>query len=681
MGIRFAYIKVDIMSISETLFLTLRGVGKYQIRPFSQKLWSQIKDLVLWSGSDKFGYAREVRFGDAIWKPIGEKEGATFTNLSISFEYELKILLLALYTNGVGEGMPPLKWGTLIGGMRILKAIALQFSNKRMVSFSDLPSFGSLKLKTLLIQLTTDLALNKKPRVLIVLHTSFQWLKHYGLLTDREVNSYIDLAKETIAQHKNSGNKRHSIIPTNILKKLISSILIEIDRIRPSVDTWKKFQRREIKRIESRMFLVNNGKYKSIGDKSLPKNYMTILKDVNALKGITNTLVLAFTGMRDSEALALKNDCLITRKIQGVKSFFVTTALSKTTDGQQELEWICSETAASAIELLAEVNSLAIQKAKVILDTIGDELSMEYKNELQQGVIENGMLSPIYNFGVCGFFRMSKRPNYSTFDITGYFQVSVDTNDIAQLERLGCNYQSVSPSSINRGKPYAPGDIFNFTPHQFRHTFAWFIIANRLGELDDIRYQFKHLWESMTLIYSKRGYESIGELLNLADQYSEDMTKLTVTELIKYSEEGSIAGKGGNKFHQNVRKMLGDQHTSGTQAHFKDVSQLVEYVSKNSDNLRGVGHGYCTKSNDCKIKNIADPSHCVYCDGYISTPRHLPYWQAIKNSCESKLDKIANAPQSSRTKLQAFESALQNNLNAANLVIYQLECQRVKINE
>src|SRR5690606_25164564 len=121
----------------------------------------------------------------------------------------------------------------------------------------------------------------------------------------------------------------------------------------------------------------------------------------------------------------------------------------------------------------------------------------------------------------------------------------------------------------------------NFTPHQFRHTFAWFIIANRLGELDDIRYQFKHLWESMTLIYAKRGYESIGELLNLADQYSEEMTKLTVTELVQYSEERSIAGKGGNKFSQRIREMLGDQHTSGTQAHFKDASQLIEYVSKN----------------------------------------------------------------------------------------------------
>lgn len=669
------------MSISKTLLLTLNGIGKYEIRPFSQKLWGQIENLVLWSGSDKFGFAREVRFGDAIWKPIGEKEGAIFSSLPTAFEYELKVLLLALYTNGIGEGMPPLKWRTLIGGIRVLKAIALQLAHRKLVSFSDLTELNPIRLNTLFIDLTKDMALTKKPRVLIVLQTSFQWIKHYGLFTDREVDSYIDLVEKIIVQHKNNGSKRHSIVPTNILKKLIRSILEEIDRIKPSIVVWKKLQRREIKRIESGAFLIAKGRYKSIDDKSLPENYAAISKDVSSLKGLTNALVLAFTGMRDGEALALKNDCLTIRKIKGVRNFFVTTALSKTTDGQQDLEWICSETTASAIELLVDVNSLVMQKAKSILNTMGDELTLEYKNELHQGVIENSMFTPSYYLGGCGFFRITKRPNYSTFDITNYFRIPVDSHDIDQLERLGCNYQSVSPSSKNRGKPYSPGDIFNFTPHQFRHTFAWFIIANRLGELDDIRYQFKHLWESMTLIYAKRGYESIGELLNLADQYSEEMTKLTVTELVQYSEERSIAGKGGNKFSQRIREMLGDQHTSGTQAHFKDASQLIEYVSKNSDNLRGVGHGYCTKSNDCKIKNVADPSHCVYCDGYISTPRHLPYWKAIKNSCEDKLEKIAGAPQSTRIKLQAFESALQNNLNAANSVIDQLECQRVKINE
>lgn len=669
------------MSISKTLSLTLHGSGKYEIRPFSQKLWDKIEGLVLWSGSDKFGFAREVRFGDPIWKPIGENEGVTFSELPTTFEYELKVLLLALYTNGIGEGMPPLKWTTSIGGIRCLRATALQLSTKKMASFSELRYLNQLKLKTLLVDLVTEMGLRKKPRASSYLKVSFQWVMHYGLFTNREVNLYVALTNDLIAPHKNYVAKRHSIIPTNIFKKLISSILMEIERIKPSIVVWKKLQRREIKRIESGLFMIINGRYKGTEDISFSDNYESISKDVSSLKGLTNTLVLAFTGMRDGEALALKNDCLTSRKTKGANNFFVTTALSKTTDGPQELEWICSETAASAIELLVDMNSLVIQKSKVILNIMGNKLTLEYKNELEQGVIENSMFSPNYYLCGCGFFRIAKRPNYSAFDITNYFRIPVDSHDIDQLERLGCNYQSVSPSSKNRGKPYFPGDIFNFTPHQFRHTFAWFIIANRLGELDDIRYQFKHLWESMTLIYGKRGYESIGELLNLADQYSEDMTKLTVTELVQYSEERSIAGKGGNKFSQRIREMLGDQHTSGTQAHFKDVSQLIEYVSKNSDNLRGVGHGYCTKNNDCKIKNVADPSHCVYCDGYISTPRHLPYWKAIKNSCEDKLEKIAGAPQSTRIKLQAFESALQNNLNAANSVIDQLECQRVKINE
>ncbi|HIF9106486.1 TPA: hypothetical protein ACX6QA_003468 [Photobacterium damselae] len=78
------------------------------------------------------------------------------------------------------------------------------------------------------------------------------------------------------------------------------------------------------------------------------------------------------------------------------------------------------------------------------------------------------------------------------------FSIPVTQADIEQLETLGCNVQSVSASSKNFRLPYQVGVPFNFTSHQFRHTFAWFIVANHLGDLDDIKYQYKHLESSMT---------------------------------------------------------------------------------------------------------------------------------------------------------------------------------------
>ena len=112
------------MSISFVLSECLSGIGEYNIKPYCEKRWLSLRDEIVWSGSDRIGYSREVRLSDATWKPIGEKIGISFNELGIEFEYEFKILILALYTSGIGEGMPPLKWSTIINGARSLMTIA-----------------------------------------------------------------------------------------------------------------------------------------------------------------------------------------------------------------------------------------------------------------------------------------------------------------------------------------------------------------------------------------------------------------------------------------------------------------------------------------------------------------------------------------------------------------------------
>lgn len=668
------------MSVASVLTQTLTGSGNYCVIPYSSELFEKIAKNIIWSGSDKYGFLREVRFEDLIWKPIGEKIGTAFEEIPTQFEYELKILTLAIYTNGVGEGMPPLKWSTTVCGIRKLKYLATLFSSMGLKSFSDLATMNPLKLRNIFLKIVEISELKNKPSFTASMKTSIRWLWHYGFISIRETEIFDELTLTTINQYKKNGAIQHSIIPTRIMKALIFSVTSEIERIKPSINAWKRLQLAEIANINKGRYSLKSGRYLSASGGQL-SGYGDLIKDVRLLPPLVSTLVLAFTGMRNGEAFSLKNDCLTIREQNGERMYFLTTELTKTTDGFQKLEWISSESTAVAIEILVEINSLVHRKAQAILGTLGSKISSEYRNELIQGIKENSLFSASFSLKNCRFFRRSKRPVSSAFNITDYFQITVGDLDIEQLDRLGCNYKSLSPNSKKRGIKYSAGDIFNFTPHQFRHTFAWFIIANRLGELDDIRYQYKHLWQSMTLIYSQRGFESIGELINIADDFAKELTQLTVKELVQYSEEGRVAGKGGEKFSRRIQEILGSQYTSSMQPHFKDMSQLIEFVAVNSNSLRGVSHGYCTKNLDCKIKNIADPSHCVYCDGYIATPKHLPHWKAIKESCTSKLSKLENAPTNMRVKLEAMKTILTTNIRAANVIIDQLENSRAKINE
>ena len=658
------------MSISFVLSECLSGIGEYNIKPYCEKRWLSLRDEIVWSGSDRIGYSREVRLSDSTWKPIGEKIGISFNELSIEFEYEFKILILALYTSGIGEGMPPLKWSTIINGARSLITIARFLCVKRIHSWIELDKLNNLKKSHYCAEVIGYIGANDKPSLCVSINTATKWLKCYGLLGKESYNLISDKFTPIVAAYQINGRKKHPVIPCGVLKKLISKVIYELDLINEIHDEWIRRQSEEIRRIERGQYKIVNGRYRSIcggGDGA-------VTAKIGRIRGLVNILVLAFTGMRDGEALALANDCLVTRESDiGELHYSLLSELTKTTDGSQKVEWVCGEIVSKYLTLISMLNEVVYEKATAIIEYLSSEISDEYLNELQQGLKYKYLFTVNYSLAGCGFYRMNKRPNSAAFNISDFFKIPLNTSDIEQLDRLGCNYKSVAPNNSDRHQPYKAGDYFNFTPHQFRHTFAWFIIANRLGELDDIRYQYKHLWQNMTLVYAQRGFESIGELLNIADEFSEHITSLTVNEIVEASLDGNIAGHGGARFSSRIKEMLGNQVEENVQPHFKDINQLVEFISKNSNDLRGVGHGYCTKAKDCKVKNVADPSHCVYCDGYIATPRHLTYWKTIQLNCEDKIKKIESAPDGVRERLDSFSMVLKSNLEAARVIIEQLE--------
>lgn len=661
------------MSISVVLSECLIGNGEYKLKPYCKERWLTLRDELIWSGSDRMGYSREVRLSDTTWKPIGEKIALSFKYLSIETEYELKILALALYTSGIGEGMPPLKWTTIKNGIPALMAFSRFLSEKRINSWAEFDQLKSVKKAHYCAEAIRDIRAGDRPSICVSIKSAIKWLSCYGVLSKKSFELISDHIDPIIAGYVLNGRKKHPVIPSRVLKQLISEVIFELNGIDEIRNEWIRLQSDEIRRIKRGQYKIVKGRYRSIycaGD-------VTVTAKINRIRGLVNILVLAFTGMRDGEALALANDCLVARESDsGELHYSLVSDLTKTTDGSQKVEWVCGEIVSKYLTHISSLNDVVYEKATAIIGYLSSEISDEYLNELQQGLKYKYLFTVNYSLTGCGFYRMNKRPNYGTFNISDFFKIPVNTSDIEQLERLGCNYKSVAPNNSDRHKPYKAGDYFNFTPHQFRHTFAWFIIANRLGELDDIRYQYKHLWQNMTLVYAQRGFESIGELLNIADEFSEHITNLTVSEIVEASLDGNIAGHGGARFSSRVKEMLGSQVEDNVQPHFKDMTKLVEFISKNSNDLRGVGHGYCTKAKDCKVKNVADPSHCIYCDGYIAIPRHLTYWKTIQINCEDKIKKIESAPDSVREKLDSFSTVLKSNLEAARVVIEQLEPSR-----
>ena len=176
----------------------------------------------------------------------------------------------------------------------------------------------------------------------------------------------------------------------------------------------------------------------------------------------------------------------------------------------------------------------------------------------------------------------------------------------------------------------------------------------------------------MTLVYSQRGYESMEELIKLTERFSEFMVTQAMGDMVQAAEDGVLAGRGGQSFMTRLTEILNDDLTTGSTPHFSNMQELLVFAAKHTSNFRGLSHGYCTKSSDCKVRNAADPSHCIYCQSYIATPKHLPHWIVIKKRCESQLQAFEKFPEDMKKRFLSFSTALTDNLSAANTVISQL---------
>ena len=176
----------------------------------------------------------------------------------------------------------------------------------------------------------------------------------------------------------------------------------------------------------------------------------------------------------------------------------------------------------------------------------------------------------------------------------------------------------------------------------------------------------------MTLVYSQRGYETMEELINLTESFSEFMVSQAMTDMVQAAENGVLAGRGGQNFITRMSEILSDDLSTGNSPHFSTMQELLTFTAKHTSNFRGLSHGYCTKGNECKVRNAADPSHCVNCSSYIATPKHLPHWVVIQQRCESQLQSFEQFPDEMKQRFLSFSTALTDNLNAANTIINQL---------
>lgn len=654
--------------IAKVVDQTLIIDGVIRLRAFDENRMDEINAVLLW---DYLGANRQhiTKFGDETWRSPGNKLAITFTDATPKLAYQLKAMALGMYTQGTGEGMEPLSWSTIRHLIGNLKRFGTWLERYDVYGLDELNELPELRFRNIIHEMVLHMKIEKKPSIAQSLLTAMYWVRIYGLIENTHVFEVINEYLTPYTLLKEQRRNKHAIIPPRILKILLSESEAQVIKADAAFESWHGIQLYLNDKISScPPSEFSRDTYIDVLTKDEQKELAKYHQTINTLRRYVFVLVLSYTGMRYSEAMALPDDAAI----ENGGKYYIKTLLSKTTDRTQYLEWTTNKITHDAVVLLARVNQVYRQRAELLLAHHGDALPEKRRLNMEFGILNSQLFNVSHHKQSCEFSAHSKATKNGFTNINTLFSISVTAEDIELLNRMGCNYQSVNSNHKGFKKPYKEGMLFNFTAHQFRHTFAWFIIANRLGDLDDIKYQYKHLENSMTLVYSQRGYESMEELIKLTESFSEFMVTQAMGDMVQAAEDGVLAGRGGQSFMTRLTEILNDDLTTGSTPHFSNMQELLVFAAKHTSNFRGLSHGYCTKSSDCKVRNAADPSHCIYCQSYIATPKHLPHWIIIKKRCESQLQAFEKFPEDMKKRFLSFSTALTDNLSAANTVISQL---------
>lgn len=650
----------------------------------------ELKNVKLWDAvKHSANNNRPVYFGDTTWisnEPTSRN--LTFIGDNSEFDFQIRMFALIRYFSGVQEGGKTEKLSTLQGKVAGLKRMASFLAKKGFKSFHNLEQItNELRLRTIITDFifdwTEDTKPSAKPRVF---DECFNPLNSLGLIDARTSKHLHVVLSEQFKSHSN--NLSHPIIPTLIARSIAKFANIIISECETKLDELEEIDEQFVAYLVDNKESISNRKWKVadfLNEKSRKLGIHARLRELHDyfvdLRLGVYIHVLLFTGMRHNEALTCKNGC--TKKSKPKDSFYVVEALThKTVDHTVLDTWIANKDTYRAITVLERYNQILKSRAIGLIEHFGELFSEEQIHNLKFGLEQDLLFGTVSSAASISF---AKSGRFSEFEVKSpyfikYWDLTITNEAIEELERLDLNYSQIRGK--DRGKPYSVGDLLRLSAHMFRHTFAYFVVANKLGEFDDVANQFKHLDQAMIRIYADKGILSSEEVVQLITDFEESLTKNIAAELAEQAEQGSLRGGAGERFNKAAQELVIGVTDSKSQdanvirqIHFKDIKQFHKFLAQNVKAIRGLPGGYCTAGEECELSGASAPSSCVYCKSYIAAERHKPYWKAVQKRATEKLAAIRKFPKEKQQEFELFSIMFQRDIKASEYILNEIQTQ------
>lgn len=359
-----------------------------------------------------------------------------------------------------------------------------------------------------------------------------------------------------------------------------------------------------------------------------------IQKEIRILSTSCIILLLSFSGMRINEMFNIKIDGF--NIINSEPKMYVIRSFETKITGGQVVDYVTSPIIKDVFEVLNKIHLL----------------TKKYDNSANKD----------------NLFTSSKHQK-----LIGYgniLNVSFNLKEYAKNIGLFVSKEDIKESELINGyRDYIKeGEIWPLSSHQFRRTLIVNFVSHRLGSINAVKQQVKHMFASMTEYYAKNSNLAESFDLKVVKEISESIENELLEEGVRqykniYYSNDILAGEKGREIMSNrdFTNILSDD----------EIKQLFKTgLYKLSKSL----YGYCTKGNLCDKKEAIDPTFCgAKCNTMIITKDTALNWKKLYIKNKKLLESSSNliiggiALSSAKTTMQSQNEIAKKIMNSFNI--------------
>ena len=535
--------------------------------------------------------------------PKNEHKKIDFTLIDKEHSHQAKLIMVLLLAFSRKDNGRLLAMSTLIGSYYAQVIVSIsKYASGNNISLLDVFTNRVYMRNYIKTKIKSDTIghIQGLQQMVNIFHDIGEKIVGFRVYYDKKLLSEI----KSFLSIKRANKTQTAIIPPRILHNVTKSRWEHIDKIYPNIDNLCKY-----------LSKIMKNKHFGIADKTQPKLYKHYYKNINSLDlddifkdykingrvdfrnfiirimSTSKHLIHTYTGMRYSEVLSLKKNCIAydkQNKIYKIKGF-----TSKLHGIKYETEWITDK---------------KIKKVVDILELICDTVNLKYKQENPYLFFSQDMiLKEPSKEAVANASDYGRTPELEIDPL----KIIIENNDIIQLE-------TVSPETDWRNRDgFKIGDVWKFKSHQYRRSLAVYSLQSGLVSLGSLKSQLKHITREMSMYYANGSTNIILNQSNnpIVSEFKTAKNELEALSFIKnvlFSDETMHGAYG--KLAEGLKQNNTMSYKDYVLHNKKDTTNKIK---KGEFKYKETPLGGCTHLEVCNSKLTRSLTSCFSCESGI----------------------------------------------------------------